>query len=141
MTPCVKSIFFPDFLDHMNLVIVLSVTTGTISITSFATVIGAPVGITGASFCLAFSISIGIVKKLFRTTRNKKKKHDKIVVFARSKLKSIERKISEALKSNGISHEDLMTIINEEKRYRELKKSIRMMNSQRSDTEKKKKPD
>ena len=62
-------------------------------------------------------------------------------MFARIKLKSIERKISEALKSNGISHEDLMTIINEEKKYGELKKSIRMMNSQRSDTEKKKKPD
>ena len=29
-----------------------------------------------------------------------------------------------------------MTIINEEKKYRELKESIRMMNSQRSDTEK-----
>ena len=30
----------------------------------------------------------------------------------------------------------VMTIINEEKKYRELKESIRMMNSQRSDTEK-----
>ena len=29
-----------------------------------------------------------------------------------------------------------MTIINEEKKYRELKESIRMMNSQRSDIEK-----
>ena len=136
MTPCVKGTFFPDFPDRMNLVIVLSVATGTISIALFATVIGAPVGITGASFSLAFLICIVIVKKLFRTTRNKKKKHNNIVVFARSKLKSIERKISEALKRNGISHEDLMTIINEEKKYRELKKSIRMMNSQRSDTEK-----
>ena len=37
---------------------------------------------------------------------------------------------------NEISHEDFETILNEEKRYRELKKSIRMMNSQRSDAEK-----
>ena len=37
---------------------------------------------------------------------------------------------------NGISHEDFMTILNEEKKYRELKESIRMMNSQRSDVEK-----
>ena len=29
-----------------------------------------------------------------------------------------------------------MTIINEEKKYREVKESIRMMNNQRSDTEK-----
>ena len=38
--------------------------------------------------------------------------------------------------NNEISHEDFMSIINEEKKYRELKKSIRMMNSQRSDAEK-----
>ena len=37
---------------------------------------------------------------------------------------------------NGISHEDFETIIDEEKKYRELKESIRMMNSQRSDAKK-----
>ena len=56
---------------------------------------------------------------------------------ARSKLNSIETKISEALLSNEISHEDFMTFINEEIKYRELKESIRMMNRQRSDAEKK----
>ena len=55
---------------------------------------------------------------------------------ARSKLNSIESKISEALINNEISHEDFMIIINKEKKYRELKKSIRKMNSQRSDVEK-----
>ena len=49
------------------------------------------------SFSLAFSISTGIVKKLLKTTRNKKKKHKKIVTLARSNLNSIESKISEAL--------------------------------------------
>ena len=34
--------------------------------------------------------------------------------------------------NNEISHEDFMTIINEEKTFRELKESIRMMNSQKS---------
>ena len=42
-------------------------------------------------------------------------------MLARSKLNSIESKISEALINNEISHEDFMTIINEEKKYRELK--------------------
>ena len=123
-----------DYFDKS--LIVLSVTTGSISIASFATVIGAPVGMVSASFSLAFSISTGIIKKLLKTTRNKKKKHNKIVMLARSKLNSIESKISEALINNEISHEDFMTIINEEKKYRELKESIRMMNSQRSDVEK-----
>ena len=97
--------------------IVLSVTTGSISIASFATVIGAPVGIISASFSLAFSISTGIIKKLLKTTRNKKKKQNKIVMLARSKLNSIESKTSESLINNEISHEDFMTIINKEKKY------------------------
>ena len=54
-------------------------------------------------------------------------------MLAQSKLNSIESKISEALINSEISHEDFMTVINEEKKYRELKESIRMMNSKRSD--------
>ena len=57
-------------------------------------------------------------------------------MLARSKLNSIESKITEALINNEISQEDFMTIINEEKKYRELKESIRVMNIQRSDVEK-----
>ena len=73
---------------------------------------------------------------MLKTIRNKKKKHIKIVILATSKSNSIESKISEASINNEISHEDFMTIINEGKKYRELKENIRMMNSQRSDTEK-----
>ena len=51
-------------------------------------------------------------------------------MLARSKLNCIESKISEALISSQISHEDFITIINEERNYRELKESIRMMKGQ-----------
>ena len=68
---------------------------------------------------------------MFLKTRNKKKKHSKIVMLARSKLNSIESKISEALINNEISHEDCMTIMNEVKKYQEPKESIRMINSQK----------
>ena len=115
---------------------ILSVLSGSISIASFATVIGAPAGIIGASCGFTFSITSGFVKKFLKTIRNKKKKHNKIVMLARSKLNSIESKISKALVDNEISHEDFETIINEEKKYRELKENITMMNSQRSDAEK-----
>ena len=123
-----------DYFD--KLLNVLSILSGSISTASFASVIGAPAGIIGASCGLTFSITSGFVKKFLKTIRNKKKKHNKIVMLARSKLNSIESKISEALINNEVSHEDLMTIINEEKKYRELKESIWMMNSQRSDVEK-----
>ena len=115
---------------------VLSILSGSISIASFATVIGAPAGIIGASCGFTFSITSGFVKKFLKTIRNKKKKHNKIVMLARSKLNSIENKISKALTDNEISHEDFETIINKEKKYRELKESIRMVNSHRSDAEK-----
>ena len=77
--------------------IVLSITTGSISIASFANFVGTPVRMMSASCSLACSITTGIVKKLLKTTRNKKKKHNKIVTLSRSKLNSIESKISKAL--------------------------------------------
>ena len=72
------------------------------------------VGIRSASFSLAFPIFTGTVKKLFKTTRNKKKRTN-IVMLVRSKLNSLESKISEALINSEISHEDFIIIINEEK--------------------------
>ena len=65
-----------DYFDKS--LIVLSITTGSISIASFATVIGAPVGIISASFGLAFSISTGIIKTILKTTRNNNKKKNVI---------------------------------------------------------------
>ena len=110
--------------------IVLSVTSGGVSIASFVTVIGAPIGITSASLSLAFSLCTGLIRKLLKATRNKKKKHNKIVLLSRSKLNSIESEISEALINNRISREDFITIINAERNYRELKERIRMMKGQ-----------
>ena len=103
----------------------LSATSGSISIASFTTVIGALLGIASANFNLALSMSTGIFKKLLKTTRNKKKEHNKSVMLARRKLNNIESKIYEALIYNENSNEDFTTIINEEKNYQELKESIR----------------
>ena len=87
-----KYISFFDYFDKS--LIVLSVTSGGVSIVSFAAAIGAPIGITSASFSLAFSLCTGLVKKLLKATRNKKNKHNKIIMLARSKLNSIAGKIS-----------------------------------------------
>ena len=54
----------------------------------------APERIMIASCSRAFSITIGFVKKFLKTIRNKKKEHNKIIILARSNLKSIESKIS-----------------------------------------------
>ena len=57
-------------------------------------------------------------------------------MLARSKLNSIEALISQALINNESGHEEFSAIINEERNYRELKESIRIMKCQKSDTEK-----
>ena len=72
-----------DYID--KILIVLSATTGGISIISFTSTIGVPVGIVSASFTLIFSITTGIIKKLLSTTIKKKKKHDQILMLAKSK--------------------------------------------------------
>ena len=61
-----------DYLDKS--LIVLSVATGSVSIASFATVIGAPIRIMSASRSLTFSVTTRFVKKFLKTIRNKKKK-------------------------------------------------------------------
>ena len=112
ISKCIASL---DYFDKsLN---VLSILSGSISTASFATVIGAPAGIIEANCSFTFLITSGFVKKFLKTIRNKKKKHNKIVMLARSKLNSIESKISKALMDNEISHEDFETIINQEKKY------------------------
>ena len=89
--------------DHIDkTLIVLSATSGGISIVSFTSVIGIPAGSASASFTLIFSLTTGIIKKLLEVTR-KKKKYNKIVMLAKSKLNSIETLMSQAL--IDISHE------------------------------------
>ena len=106
-----------DYMDEI--LIVLSSTSGGVSIISFATVIGAPVGIASASFNLIFSLTTGLIKKLLSITRNKKKKHDKILVLAKSKLNSIESLVFQALIDVEISLEEFITILNEKKNMKE----------------------
>ena len=102
-----------DYID--KILIVLSATTGGVSICSFSSVVGAPVGIASASFTLTFSLTIDIVKKLLSTRRNKKKKHDKTFMLAKSKLNNIETLISQALIDIEISHKEFVTILMEKR--------------------------
>ena len=74
-----------------------------------------------------FSLTTGIIKKLLSITRNEKKKHDKILMLAKSKLDSIETLVSQALVDMEISHEEFNAIIREEKTW-EDEKNLRNVN-------------
>ena len=87
-----KYIVALDYTD--KLFITLSASFGTLSIVSHAMVVGIPVGIAGASLTVIFTVTTGAVKKLLNVTRKKKKKHNKIIALARSKLNIIETLIS-----------------------------------------------
>ena len=73
-----------------KILIVLSAVIGGVSIISFTSIVGALVGIANANFTLIFFLATGLIKKLLSITKNKKKRHDKILMLDKSKLKSIE---------------------------------------------------
>ena len=115
-----------DYIDQaLN---VLSATSGGVSIISFTCVVGAPVATASAGLTLFFSLTTGIVKKLLNITRNKKKKHDKILMLAKSKLNSIETLVSQALIDMEISHEEFITILKEKDKYEKMKDNLRSEN-------------
>ena len=107
-----------------KILIVLNATTRGVCIISHATVVGAPVGIASAGFTIVFSLATGIIKKLLKTTRNKKKKHDKILMLAKSKLSSIETLVSQALIDMEISHKEFITVLNEKDKYEKMKENV-----------------
>ena len=104
-----------DYID--KILIVLSATTGGVSIISFKSIIGAPVGIANASLTLIFSLTTGIVKKLLNITR-----------MAKSKLNSIETLIFQALIDLDISYEEFIRTLKEKDKYERMKKNLRSEN-------------
>ena len=98
---------------------------------SSVSVVGAPVGIASASLILIFLVTTGIIKKLLSITRSKKKKHDKILMLAKSKLNSIETLVSQALIDMEISHEEFNAIIREKQKYERMHENVRNVNEHR----------
>ena len=65
------------------------------------------------------------MKKSLSITRNKRKKHDKILMLAKSKLDSIETLVSQALSDIKISHEEFNAIIREKQKYERMKENVK----------------
>ena len=112
-----------DYLD--KIFITLSASFGALSIASQAAVIGIPVGITGASLTLIFTIATGISKSLLTVTKKRKKKHNKIIALAKNKLNTIDTLLSSALNDFKISHEDFTNTITEKNIYENIKENIK----------------
>ena len=102
----------------------MSASFGTLSIASYASVVGTPADIAGSSLSLIFTIGISISKSLLNVTKKRKKKHDKIIVLAKNKLNMIDTLLSSALNDSEISHEEFTNIINEANIYENIKENI-----------------
>ena len=112
-----------DYLD--KIFITLSASFGMLSIASYAAVVGIPVCIAGSSLTLIFTIGTGLNKSLLQLTKKIKKKHNKIITLAKSKLNTIETLLSSALNDSKISHEELTNIITEKNIYENIKENIK----------------
>ena len=114
-----------EYID--KILILLSATTGGVSISSFTSVVGAPVRIASASFTLIYSLATRIVKKLLSTTRSIKK-HDKVFILAKSKLNSTKTLTSQTWIDMEISRGEYITILTEKDKYEKMKQNLRNEN-------------
>ena len=116
--------------------IVLLASFGTLSIASYASVVGTPAGIAGSSLTLIFTIGTGISKSLLKVTKKRKKKYNKIIVLAKTKLNTIDTLLSSALNDSKISHEKFSNIITEANIYENIKENIKELTTEPSTKEK-----
>ena len=114
-----------NYIEHF--LISASTITGCISISAFASLIGISIGITYRSYSIGLkirAIAAGI-KKYNSIIKKEKKKHDKIVLLAKTKLNSIEVLISKALIASNISHDEFVLINNVQKEYGNIEEEIK----------------
>ena len=74
-----------------------------------------------------------MIKKILNITRRKKKKHDKILLLAKTKLSSIDTLISQALIDMDTNHVEVIRILIEKDRYEMIKDNLRSENGESYD--------
>ena len=113
-------------IDH--LLIVISTITECVSISAFTSLVGIPIEITSSSIGLKICAITAGIKKYKSIIKKKKKKHDKIVLLAKSKLNSIEALISKVLIDSNISHDESVLTNNVLKEFYDMKEEIKNSN-------------
>ena len=109
-----------NYIEH--LLISISTVTGCISISSSASLVGIPIWIKSSAIGLKIWVITAGIKK-YKSITKKKKKHDKILSLAKSKLKSVKDLISKALIDSNISHYEFVLINNKSKEFDDIKKT------------------
>ena len=104
-----------------NFLMLTSTITGCISISSFASLLGIPIGITSSAIGLKICAVTAGIKKYKSIIKKRKKKHNKVKLLAKCKLNNIEVLISKVLIDSNISHDKFVLINNVLKEYDNMK--------------------
>ena len=116
-----------NYIEHF--LIIGSTITRCFPISAFAFLVGIPIGVTSSAIGLKICPITAAIKKYKSMIKKNKKKHDKIVLLAKSELNSIEVLISKALIDSVISHDEFVLINNAIKEYDEMKGEIKNLKS------------
>ena len=112
-----------NYIEHV--LILGSTTTGCVSISAFDSLVGICVGIRSSAIGLKFCAITAAIKKYKPIIKKKKKKHNKVVLLAKSKLNSVEVLIYKFLIDSVISHDEFVVIDNVLKEYNEMKEETK----------------
>ena len=98
-------------IQHLLLLIVISTITGCVSISAFAFLVGISIGTTHSAIGFKICVIRTEIKKYKSINKKNKKKHDKVILLAKSKLNSIEALIFKALIDSNISNDEFVFYI------------------------------
>ena len=114
---------------YIHSLIVTSTITGCVPISAFASLVEIPIGIASSTIGLKICVITAAIKKFKSKIKKKRKKHDKTVFLAKSKLNSVEVLISKALIDSNISHDEFILINNMLKEFYDMKEEIKNSNN------------
>ena len=118
-----------NYIEHF--LILGSTITGCVSISAFASLVGIPIGDTCSAVGLKICLTTAGIKKYTSINKKNKKKHDKIVLLAKSKLNSVENLISKILIDSNIIHDEFGFINNVLKECYNTREEIENSNKQK----------
>ena len=110
---------------YLNFVILTSAGSGCVSISAFGSLVCVSVGIASSLVGLKVCAITAVIKKYESLIKEKKKKHDEIVLLGKTKLNIIEVIIFKFLIDFCISYEELLPVTNKLREYYEMKEEIK----------------
>ena len=112
-----------NYFEHF--LVFASALSGSVSISAFVSLVGFPVGIASSGVGLKICAVTAGIKKFKSIIKEKRKKHDKIVSLAKTKLNTIEVLISKAVIDSYSNHDEFVSVNNVLRKYNEMQEKIK----------------